>query len=58
MSAVTNMEAQGWVGELRQTRLAWYRARDVEDGDACVPTLSAATIADIVHITPPPRAAQ
>jgi integrase len=44
------MEAQGWVGELRQTRLARYRGRDVAGGDQDVPTLSAATIADIVHI--------
>jgi len=50
MSAITRMEAQGWVGELRQTRLARYRGRDVRDGEKGVPTLSAATIADIVHI--------
>ncbi len=50
MSAVTRMEAQGWVAELRGTRLARYRGRDVQAGDEGVPTLSAATIADIVHI--------
>ena len=49
MSAITRMEAQGWVGELRATRLARYRGRDVADGDN-VPWLSAATIADVVHI--------
>jgi integrase len=49
MSAITRMEAQGWVGELRQTRLARYRGRDVQDGDDA-PVLSAATIADVVHI--------
>ncbi len=50
MSAITRMEAQGWVGELRQTRLARWRGRDVQDRDEGVPRLSAATIADIVHI--------
>lgn len=49
MSAITRMEAQGWVGELRQTKLARYRGRNVADGED-VPTLSAATIADVVHI--------
>jgi hypothetical protein len=29
MAAITRMEAQGWVGELRETRLARYRGRDV-----------------------------
>ena len=49
MSAITRMEAQAWVGDLRETRLARYRGRDVQAGDD-VPTLSAATIADVVHI--------
>lgn len=49
MSAISRMEAQGWVGELRQTRLARYQGRNVTDSDD-VPCLSAATIADIVHI--------
>lgn len=50
MSAITRMEAQGWVGELRKTRLARWRGRDVADGQDGVPFLSAATIADVVHI--------
>jgi integrase len=50
MSAITRMEAQGWVAQLRQTRLARYRGRDVQAGDEGVPVLSAATIADVVHI--------
>jgi integrase len=50
MSAITRMEAQGWVAELRQTRLARHRGRDVQADDEGVPILSAATIADIVHI--------
>ena len=49
MAAITRMEAQGWVGELRETKLARYRGRGVQDGED-VPCLSAATIADIVHI--------
>ncbi len=48
MSAVTRMEAQGWVAELRATRRARHQGRPAE-GDE-VPFLSAATIADIVHI--------
>jgi integrase len=50
MSAITRMEAQGWVAELRHTRLARHRGRDVQADGEGVPTLSAATIADIVHI--------
>jgi integrase len=48
MSAGTRMEAQGWVAELRATRRARHRGRPAGGGD--VPLLSAATIADIVHI--------
>jgi integrase len=48
MSAVTRMEAQGWVAELRATKLARHQGRPAVGDD--VPTLSAATIADIVHI--------
>src|SRR6266567_3720813 len=48
MSAITRMEAQGWVGELRATRRARHQGRPAEGDD--VPMLSAATIADIVHI--------
>ena len=48
MNAVTRMEAQGWVGDLRATHRARHLGRPAE-GDG-VPLLSAATIADIVHI--------
>lgn len=50
MGAVTRMEAMGWVAELRATRLARYRGRDVKPGDDSVPCLSPATIRDIVHV--------
>jgi integrase len=50
MSAVTRMEAHGWVAKLRSTRRARHGGRDVVAGDETVPVLSAATIADIVHI--------
>jgi integrase len=50
MSAITRMEAQGWVAELHQTRLARHRGRDVQADNEGVPKLSAATIADVVHI--------
>ena len=50
MSAVTRMEAQGWVTGLRATRLARYRGRVVQECDEDVPVLSAATIRDIVHV--------
>jgi len=49
MSAVTRMEAQGWVGELRGTRLARYRGRGVRDGDDA-PCLSADTIHAAAHV--------
>ena len=57
MASVTRMEAQGWVAELRETRLARYRGRTIPSGNGIaqgmaddVPFLSAATIADVVHI--------
>lgn len=49
MSAVTRMEAQGWVAELRSTRRARHQGRPAAEGDD-VPLLSAATIHDIVHV--------
>jgi integrase len=49
MAAITRMEAQGWVGELRETKLARYRGRDAGHGEDA-PFLSADTIAAIVHI--------
>jgi integrase len=48
MSAVTRMEAQGWVGELRDTRRARHQGRPAAGEE--VPLLAAATIADVVHI--------
>lgn len=50
MSAVTRMEAQAWVGELRATRLARHRGRGTAAGDEDVPRLSPATIRDVVHV--------
>jgi integrase len=47
MSAVTRMEAQGWVGELRQTRRARDRGKPAGD---LAPLLSAETITAIVHV--------
>ena len=47
MSAISRMEAQGWVGELRQTRCARHQGKPADD-DA--PLLSAETIASIVHV--------
>jgi integrase len=49
MSAVTRMEAQGWVAGLRATRAARWRGRPAVPGDDA-PLLSPATIADVVHI--------
>lgn len=49
MSAITRMEAQGWVGELRETRLARHRGRAVRAA-ADTPFLSADTIHAAVHI--------
>lgn len=49
MNAVTRMEAQEWVNELVETRRARHKGRVVVD-DEDVPTLSAATIRDIVFI--------
>jgi integrase len=48
MSAVTRMEAQSWVGELRETQVARHHGRPVDDADA--PLLSAETIAAVVHV--------
>ena len=52
MSSVTRMEAQGWVAELRETRLARWRGRDVrhENDFRDVPFLSAETIHAAVHV--------
>ena len=49
MAAVTRMEAQEWVNRLKATRRARHQGRQVGDGQN-VPLLSAATIADIVHL--------
>jgi integrase len=50
MVAVTRLEAQSWVDRLKSTRRARHQGRPVTDDDEGVPALSAATIADVVHI--------
>jgi len=52
LNAITRTEAQEWVNELIETRLARYKGKPVDpDGDVDeVPYLKAATIHDIVHI--------
>src|SRR5260221_4883082 len=52
MSSITRMEAQGWVAELRETRLARHRGKPVADLREVldVPCLSAETIHSAVHI--------
>lgn len=57
MSAITRLDAQEWVNRLKATRRARHnrhKGREVEPGDEDVPVLSAATIADTVHICPFP----
>lgn len=50
MSAVARLEAQEWVNRLASTRRARHKGKPVADGDQDVPLLSAATIADVVHV--------
>ena len=50
MAAVTRLEAQAWVDRLRSTRRARHHGKTVTSDDDSVPVLSAATIADIVHL--------
>jgi integrase len=50
MGAVARLEAQEWVNRLEATRRARHKGRPVGDDDEDVPVLSAATVADIVHI--------
>lgn len=50
MAAVTRLDAQEWVERLKTTRRARHKGRPVGPGDEDVPALSAATIADIIHI--------
>jgi len=50
MAAVTRLEALSWVDRLTSTRRARHQGKPVTDGAEDVPVLSAATIADIVHI--------
>jgi integrase len=50
MAAVTRLEAQSWVDRLRSTRRARHLGRPVTKVGEDVPLLSAATIADIVHL--------
>lgn len=49
MASVTRMEAQAWVSELRQTRVARWRGRAVKDGEDA-PVLSAETILAAIHV--------
>jgi integrase len=50
MAAVTRLEAQSWVDRLKTTRRARHLGKPVTDAGEDVPLLSAATIADIVHL--------
>jgi integrase len=50
MAAVTRMEAQEWVNLLKVTRRARHKGRAVSGEDQGVPVISAATIADTVHL--------
>lgn len=52
MQAVQRVDAQAWVGDLQETRRARHRGRPAEyfDDPDEIPTLSAATIHDIVHL--------
>jgi integrase len=50
MGAVLRLDAQEWVDRLRSTRRARHRGRIVGADHDGVPVLSAATIADIVHL--------
>jgi integrase len=50
MAAVTRLEAQSWTDRLKATRRARHQGKQVKDDDEAVPLLSAATIADIVHL--------
>jgi integrase len=52
MDAVQRVDAQAWVGELRETRRARHRGRsaDAFDDPDEIPYISAATIHDVVHI--------
>lgn len=50
MAAVTRLEAQEWVNRLASTRKARHQGKKVVAEDESVPMLSAATIADVVHM--------
>ncbi|MFC3984952.1 tyrosine-type recombinase/integrase [Streptosporangium jomthongense] len=52
MQAIARVDAQAWVGDLQETRRARHKGRPAaafEDPDE-IPTLSAATIHDVVHL--------
>jgi integrase len=49
-AAITRMEAQAWVDELKTTRRARHKGKPVADDDENVPALSASTIHDVVHL--------
>ena len=50
LAAVARLEAQAWVDKLGSTRRARHQGRPARAGDEGVPTLSPATIRDIVHL--------
>jgi integrase len=52
MAAVQRVDGQAWVGDLIETRRARHKGRPAEEFDDPdeIPTLSAATIHDIVHL--------
>jgi len=50
MAAVARLEAQAWADGLGSTRRARHQGKAVSAGDDNVPSLSPATIRDIVHV--------
>lgn len=52
MQAVQRVDAQAWVGDLIETRRARHKGRNADafDDPDAIPTLSAATIHDVVHL--------
>jgi integrase len=52
MQAVQRVDAQAWVGDLIETRRARHKGRNADtfDDPDSIPTLSAATIHDVVHL--------
>ena len=50
MGVVTRLDAQEWVDRLKATRRARHQGKPAEPGDEDVPTISPATIHNVVHI--------